>query len=571
MGAAGGFPGRGQQQQGGRGRGQQQQGGRGGAYDLDQRWWQQQQQQPPQELDFGQQPATYVGGMIVQPPGLHSCSPSGPGRTVFGDYLARAQHVSRNSSSSNDSNLMTLGALVPLGNSSQQGADASAAASSSSQATAAGRVVTDNQSYDAAASGSSSSSNSSSMDRRTDGPDLLLAQAKPGGRRVAIKPRGAEAVVPGVDDQPAAVGAPADQPAAGAPADPLSKLRHSVLTAPIIMQLREMLRLAGGTDTGAMREGCRQLGLAFDPQMCQGLVLDAAFGVFDDDRAYNSGCSSSSSTAGLSPQQWQQLQQQQQQYSSSTAGLPASGQDGSSGGQAPGLFVQTGAMRPASAVNSSRAGVQGSSSSSSSTAGQPYKQALDSEVVEFNIADPMQVCGDIAGKPVKIVVDIGCGLSVLDKKTAQLLVPALSQPHCPCDLISLEEAMRVGMFATPLQVPATHVLRNVPVGLGPGMYPMNFLVMDRANFSITLGLDFCNAYGASILSRSFRDRRVGAALLMPVPPRFARRGWVRPPPPRHVPQHLRASWIFTSHIPGHYVVHRHRRRGTRVPLQALLA
>jgi hypothetical protein len=45
MGAAGGFPGRGQQQQGGRGRGQQQQqqGARGGAYDLDQRWWQQQQ------------------------------------------------------------------------------------------------------------------------------------------------------------------------------------------------------------------------------------------------------------------------------------------------------------------------------------------------------------------------------------------------------------------------------------------------------------------------------------------------------------------------------------------------
>jgi hypothetical protein len=30
-----------------------------------------------------------------------------------------------------------------------------------------------------------------------------------------------------------------------------------VLTAPIIMQLREMLKLAGGTDTGAMREGCR--------------------------------------------------------------------------------------------------------------------------------------------------------------------------------------------------------------------------------------------------------------------------------------------------------------------------
>ena len=128
----------------------------------------------------------------------------------------------------------------------------------------------------------------------------------------------------------------------------------------------------------------------------------------------------------------------------------------------------------------------------------------------------------------------------------------------------------MGMFATPLQVPATHVLRNVPVGLGPGVYPMNFLVMDKANFSITLGLDFCKAYGASINSRSFRDRRVGAALLMPVPPQFARRGWVPPPPPRHVPHHLRASWIFTSHIPGQYVVHRHRRRGTRVPLKALL-
>ena len=356
-----------------------------------------------------QQPAGYLGAMRVQPPGMHAYGPSGIGKTVFGDYLARAQHVSSNSSSSNSSHLMTLGALVPLGSSSQQGAAASAAAcsSSSSLATASGRVEF-NDSCSAAASGSSSNSNSSSMDRRTGGPDLLLAQAKPGGRRAAIKPRGAEAVVPGIDDQPAAVGAPADQPAAKAHADPLNKLKHSVLTAPIILPLKELLRLAGGTDTAAMREACRQLGLAFDPQTCQGLVLGAAFGVFDGD---DDGATDNSS---------------------STACLPASvGRDSSSSSnQAPGLFVHTGAMRPASAASSSRAGVQGSSSSSSSssTAGHPYKQALASEVVDLNIADPMKVWGDIAGEPVEMVVDIGCGHSVLDRETAQMLVPALSQP-----------------------------------------------------------------------------------------------------------------------------------------------
>ncbi|WIA43711.1 hypothetical protein OEZ86_010140 [Tetradesmus obliquus] len=98
------------------------------------------------------------------------------------------------------------------------------------------------------------------------------------------------------------------------------------------------------------------------------------------------------------------------------------------------------------------------------------------------------------------------------------------------------------MFAGPIQVPATHVLRSVPVGLGLGVYPQHFLVMEGANCPITLGLDFCNTYGAKIFSRSWHNR-----------------------------QHLRASWIFTARIAAHYVVHRHRCYGKRVPLESLLA
>jgi hypothetical protein len=330
------------------------------------------------------------------------------------------------------------------------------------------------------------------------------------------------------------------------------------------MQLRDMLQLAGGEEAAIMREGCRQFGTAFDPQLCQGLVVGAALGLFDlDGDSSSSGSSNSNSSAAA-------LAAGSGNSSSSAANLAAgSGSSGSSSGQQGGLFIQTGAMRPAAAATSSSAGVQGSSSSSKGFG--PYRQALDSEAVDLSIAEPLRVSGDIAGQPMQMVVDIGCGHSVIELETAQFLVEALSQGHCPCELISFDEALRVGMFAGPVQVPTTHVLRNVPVGLGPGVYLQHFLVMPKANFNITLGLDFCNAYNAQIVSRSFRDRTVGAALKLPVPPQVARRGWRPPPPPRHIPQHLRASWIFTSHIPGHYLVHRHRCRGTRVPLEALLA
>uniref|UniRef100_A0A383VX11 Uncharacterized protein n=1 Tax=Tetradesmus obliquus TaxID=3088 RepID=A0A383VX11_TETOB len=95
--------------------------------------------------------------------------------------------------------------------------------------------------------------------------------------------------------------------------------------------------------------------------------------------------------------------------------------------------------------------------------------------------------------------------------------------------------------------------------------------MEGANFPITLGLDFCNTYGAKIYSRSWHNRQVGAELLLPVPRQYARRGWGRPQPPWYVPHHLQASWIFTARIAGHYIVHRHRCYGKRVPLESLLA
>ena len=120
-------------------------------------------------------------------------------------------------------------------------------------------------------------------------------------------------------------------------------------------------------------------------------------------------------------------------------------------------------------------------------------------------------------------------------------------------------------------MPAKYVLRNVPVGLGPGVYPVNFLVLPEANFSVTLGLDFMYAYAAKLVARAYNNRHSGKFLTMPVPPQYARPGYVRPTPPPYVPAHLRASWVPSAAIPVEYVVHRHRCRGRRLPLKALLS
>ncbi|WIA41366.1 hypothetical protein OEZ86_004958 [Tetradesmus obliquus] len=90
----------------------------------------------------------------------------------------------------------------------------------------------------------------------------------------------------------------------------------------------------------------------------------------------------------------------------------------------------------------------------------------------------MRVGGDIAGAGVEFVVDSGCGHSVVSLAQAQ-------------DLVSV-----LGKLGS-----------SVPVGLGLGVYPQHFLVMEGANFPITLGLDFCNTYGAKIFSRSWHNRQ----------------------------------------------------------------
>ena len=68
----------------------------------------------------------------------------------------------------------------------------------------------------------------------------------------------------------------------------------------------------------------------------------------------------------------------------------------------------------------------------------------------------------------------------------------------------------MGMFASPVHVPAKYVLRNVPVGLGPGVYPVHFLVMDKANFSVTLGLDFMYRVRRQIIARASNNRRAAS-------------------------------------------------------------
>jgi hypothetical protein len=108
---------------------------------------------------------------------------------------------------------------------------------------------------------------------------------------------------------------------------------------------------------------------------------------------------------------------------------------------------------------------------------------------------------------------------------AQRLVQPLSKPSCPTQLIRLDKAIRLGMFASDIQCSAKYVLRNVPVDIGPGRYLQHFLVMDDANFDITLGLDFFAAYAGKFVARSINNRQAGKFLVLPVPPQCARPGY----------------------------------------------
>jgi hypothetical protein len=222
-------------------------------------------------------------------------------------------------------------------------------------------------------------------------------------------------------------------------------------------------------------------------------------------------------------------------------------------------------VRPFLAAASSSGVVGGNGSNNSS----PYMQALAAEAVDLIIAEQMLVSGDICGSQIEATVDPDCGHSVLRLSEAKRLAPYLSRPESPCELLEMNEAIRIGLFAGSASSSAQYVLRNVPVGLGPGVYPTHFLVMEDANFDITLGLDFLFAYAARIIPRSLNNRQAGKYLTIPVPPQYARPGYEPPPPPRYVAEHQRASWVPSSFIPVRYTVHKHRCRGRRLPIGAL--
>jgi hypothetical protein len=307
------------------------------------------------------------------------------------------------------------------------------------------------------------------------------------------------------------------------------------------------------------RNGLKQLGGALDTEPSGGMIAAAALvGSLVDDSSSGSsslvaaacGSSSSGSSSPMGAA-----------HNDSISGGHMAAAHGSSSSFGP--FIQSGAGRPFLAA----AGGSGASGSSSS----PYKHALATEAVDLIIAEQMQVSGDICGSAAEITVDPGCGHSVLRLSEAQRLVPYLSKPSSPCELLELSEAIRVGLFAGPVNVAAQYVLRNVPVGLGPGVYPTHFLVMEDANFNITLGLDFLYAYAARLIPRSINNRQAGKFLSIPVPAQYARPGYQPPPPPKYVPEYQRASWVPSSAIPARYTVHRHRCHGRRLPMGALLS
>jgi hypothetical protein len=194
---------------------------------------------------------------------------------------------------------------------------------------------------------------------------------------------------------------------------------------------------------------------------------------------------------------------------------------------------------------------------------------VQSEAVDLLIADPAEVAASICGSPEQVILDIGCGHSVMKLSVAKRLIPALSTPGSSVQLLQLDEAVRLGLFASDVQCNAMFVLRNVPVDIGSGRYRQHFLVMKEANFDITLGLDFFAAYAGKFVARNINDRQSGKFLMLPVPPQYVRPGHAPPQVPSRTPAHLRPTWVPQQFVPVRFLVHRHRCRGRCVPLSVL--
>lgn len=447
------------------------------------------------------------------------------------------------------------------------GTVSSGAAGSSSSAAAAGDAPV----YDANSSSDSTSAVAGVAAAISAAADVLLGGEKVRSRR----PPKANPAVPGFE----AEGTPALPPAAKATYNMLRQFASTLGNVLCPMRLEQLLAMISSPDFDGIRDalaglmGPLQDAKQAEPQQRASMaaaLLGAVMGVqlLTD------------SMAGLVRQTVEELQQEQPAAASAvTAAVEGSAAMGAAVGgsatataglaavaerlAAAGARVQTGGTILAAAAAGS------SSSEPTYQELQPYKLALESDIITQRIADPCEVMGDVNGVSVPVVLDIGAGLSVIS------LDYYLAQPHLfhypgsPVRLMLLDDPMAVGLMDLDIQRPAGLMLRDVPLGIGGGVYNTHFLLLPRSPFDIMLGLEWLQAYGGNISGRSLTDTR--ANLVLPLTAKLAKPGVKVPAPPAHLDPERRATWVPTQRISARVIVRQERLRATQLDHRQLPA
>ena len=321
------------------------------------------------------------------------------------------------------------------------------------------------------------------------------------------KPRGAERVVPD---------SPPDAAAGQAAADPtpnpaLVRLQHQLSNVQLPMALRTLIAAIGHPDLQALRDSLSQLGQALEPQVPEGTSAAAAAGFL------------AAALLGEGAQAEQPVS-------------PAS----------------AAAHQSSSSVAASAIGVN--SSSSSNTAGRPaspYRDAVQSETATLSFTSPIKVTGDVNGRRFGATIDLGCALSIMDLSWFLQNLHVFFYPGSPVQLLSFEQPPpSLGVMLGGARSTAAYLLRNVPLGLGDGIYWVNFLVMPESCFEVTLGLEFMDAYAVQVSTKGYNNPTSSPRLLIPTPKAYCRPSVVR---------NWRAGCThYNNCVPGQFSVVRER-------------
>jgi hypothetical protein len=123
-----------------------------------------------------------------------------------------------------------------------------------------------------------------------------------------------------------------------------------------------------------------------------------------------------------------------------------------------------------------------------------------------------------------VVLDIGCTFSILTKQFLSSNSHTFFYPGSPVELLRFEQPTpSLVVVLGDMRSQAIHMLRNVPLELGDGIYRFNFLVVPHSVFEVALGLEFMDAYAARVSTKVYGVPSSGPQLYIPTPRSFCRR------------------------------------------------